>query len=379
MTNANLPAPVLVTTASALKQLAAALSGEAIIAVDTESNSLHAYQEQVCLMQFSTSKGDYLVDPLALGDLTPLAPVFSDPQIEKVFHAAEYDLLCMRRDFSYTFDNLFDTMVAARILGREALGLGAMLEAEYGLQVDKRHQRANWGQRPLPSYLLAYAQLDTHFLITLRGRLRLALQERNLWDLAQEDFARLCAVNGFNGEERTNDCWRVNGAYDLTPQKAAVLHELCRYRDKVARRTNRPLFKVLNDSTLLSIAEACPRTLEGFEGIPGMTPGQIERHGKALLSAVQRGLQGAPIKPPRSPRPSEAFLERLEALRNWRKTTAQELGMKSDIVLPRDLLIRLAEQNPRDPQALQEILSEVPWRMEHFGGLILGVLRESKE
>jgi len=145
-----LPAPVLITRQAALQRLADTLRGEKIIAVDTESNSLYAYQEQVCLIQFTARGIDYLVDPLALDDLSPLAPVFSDPAIEKVFHAAEYDLICLKRDFGYTFNNLFDTMVAARILGRELYGLGAILEEEFGVQVDKRYQRANWGQRPLP-------------------------------------------------------------------------------------------------------------------------------------------------------------------------------------------------------------------------------------
>jgi ribonuclease D len=138
------------------------------VAVDTESNSLFAYREQVCLVQFSTTQADFLVDPLALADLTPLAPLFADPKIEKVFHAAEYDLLCLKRDFGFSFANLFDTMLAGRILGRKEIGLGAMLEAFYGVQADKRHQRANWGQRPLPAPLLEYATLDTHYLIPLR-------------------------------------------------------------------------------------------------------------------------------------------------------------------------------------------------------------------
>ena len=372
-----LPAPILVSRPSDLKQMAYTLAQEPIIAVDTESNSLYVYREQVCLIQFSTPNSDFLVDPLALDDLSPLAPIFSSPEIEKVFHAAEYDLLCMKRDFGFEFSNLFDTMIAARTLGREAVGLGAMLETEFGIQVDKRHQRADWGQRPLPSYLLSYAQLDTHYLIPLRARLRLVLKERGLWPLAQEDFNRISMVNGRSPEDKADDCWRVSGSYDLPHQKAAVLQELCRYRDKIARSTNRPLFKVLNDGTLLAIANECPNDLNSLKRIPGMTPGQIERHGKALLAAVQRGLRAEPVSPPRTPRPNEPFLERVEALRNWRKTTAQDMGVKSDVILPRDLLIALAEHNPRTPDELKPLMSSVPWRLEHFGGQILIVLKES--
>ena len=126
----NLPEPTFVTQYDELQHLVEKLLKEPIIAVDTESNSLFAYQEQVCLIQFSTRKSDFLVDPLALQNLEILAPVFSEPGIEKVFHAAEYDLICLKRDFGFEFSNLFDTMVASRILGREAVGLGSILKAE---------------------------------------------------------------------------------------------------------------------------------------------------------------------------------------------------------------------------------------------------------
>lgn len=179
-----------------LRALAEKLAAEPLIAVDTESNSLHAYQERVCLIQFSIPSGDFLVDPLSLDTLAPLAPLFADPKYEKIFHAAEYDLICLKRDFDFTFTNLFDTMFAARILGRNKVGLGSILEEEFHVVLNKKYQRADWGQRPLPSYLLAYAQLDTHYLIPLRTRLREQLRQRNLWPLAEEDFNRLCHING---------------------------------------------------------------------------------------------------------------------------------------------------------------------------------------
>lgn len=377
-----LPAPVLITRQAALQRLADTLRGEKIIAVDTESNSLYAYQEQVCLIQFTARGIDYLVDPLALDDLSPLAPVFSDPAIEKVFHAAEYDLICLKRDFGYTFNNLFDTMVAARILGRELYGLGAILEEEFGVQVDKRYQRANWGQRPLPPELLAYARLDTHFLIPLRNRFMNQLQEEGKWPLAQEDFRRLTELNGYNGRENNNHtaaCWRVSGSYDLTPQQAAVLLELCKYRDEAAQQLNRPLFKVINDRTLLIIASEMPRQLRDLEHIPGMTRRQIERHGMALLAAVQRGLNAEPIHPPRTQRPSEQYLERLDALRQWRKQTAERLGVKSDVILPRDLMTAIAERNPHNLQELEGVLKEVPWRFSQFGQEILEAMKRAHE
>ena len=382
MTVQKLPDPILITRPAALQRLADTLRGEPIVAVDTESNSLFAYREQVCLMQFSTRQNDYLVDPLALNDLSPLAELFSTPKIEKVFHAAEYDLICLRRDFDFEFANLFDTMLAARILGREAVGLGSMLESTFGIHLDKRNQRADWGQRPLPPQLLSYARLDTHHLIDLRNQLEAELHQRGFWQLATEDFNRLASQTAMDGDGRApvddpdQACWRVSGAYDLTPQQAAILLELCRYRDQAARQRNRPLFKVINDQTLLAIAIQTPGNLDELGRLPGMSPGQVSRHGRALLQAIGRGLQARPVHPPRQQRPDERFSDRLEALRRWRKNAALEMGVSSDVVLPRDLLFNLAEQNPTQPEALAQALHDVPWRMEHFGSQILEVLNQ---
>jgi ribonuclease D len=370
----NLPEAILITRSAGLQQLVTTLANQPIVAVDTESNSLHAYREQVCLIQFSTPQADYLVDPLLLADISPLGPIFADPNIEKVFHAAEYDVICLRRDFGFEFANLFDTMVAARILSRKAVGLGDILEAEFGVVLDKRYQRADWGERPLPRPLQTYARFDTHYLIALRERLRNDLISQDLLALAVEDFARLCFVNGRPPDEEREACWRINGVRDLSPQEAAVLVELCQYREGVAISLDRPRFKVLGDSTLLEIASACPSRLDELRGLPGMTQWQIRRHGRALLEAVQRGLQAEPIHPPHTPRPDESYLSRLEVLKKWRKLTARKLEVESDVVLPRDLLNDLAARNPRTPQELAEIMRTIPWRLERFGSQILEVL-----
>jgi ribonuclease D len=370
----SLPDATLVTRPAGLQHMVKTLASQPIVAVDTESNSLHAYREQVCLIQFSIPETDYLVDPLLLPDVSPLAPVFSNPQIEKVFHAAEYDVICLRRDFGFTFTNLFDTMVAARILSRKAVGLGDLLTEEFGVTLDKRFQRADWGERPLSRSLQTYARLDTHYLIALRDRLRDELVRRELWLLAVEDFTRLCTVNGRPLYEEREACWRINGVRDLSPQETAVLAELCQYREGIAISLDRPRFKVFGDHTLLEIASACPSSLEELRGLPGMTQWQIRRHGRALLEAVQRGLRAEPIRPPHNPRPNESYLSRLEALKKWRKITARKLEVESDVVLPRDLLHDLAEHNPRSPKKLAEVMQEVPWRLEHFGSQILEVL-----
>jgi len=352
------------------------LSNEPILAVDTESNSLYAYQEQVCLIQFSTPKDDFLVDPLALEDLSPLEPLFADKQIEKIFHAAEYDLITLKRDFGFDFENLFDTMQAARILGWEEIGLGSILKSEFDVELNKRFQRANWGKRPIAPDMLAYARLDTHYLIPLRYRMKSELKGNGRWPLAEEDFSRLRFVNGRDPQTIPEPCWRVRGAYDLTPQQAAVLLELCHYRTKVAKRIDRPLFKVIGDQTLLAVAEASPRTRSELQEVPQVSSKQFQRHADGLLRAVERGSQAEPVHPPRTPRPDERYLARVEALRSWRKSTAHKMHVKSDVVLPRDLLNTITARDPSDMSELAEIMVQVPWRLDHFGEQILDTLSQ---
>lgn len=368
--------PHLITQPAELQKLADTLSQQAMVAVDTESNSLHAYQEQVCLIQFSIPGQDYLVDPLVLLDLSALNDVFANPAIEKVFHAAEYDLVCLKRDFNFHFTNLFDTMLAARILGRNSLGLGALLEEHFGVKLDKRFQRANWGQRPLPADLLAYARLDTHYLLELRDRLKTELVSAGRWPIAEEDFRRLCKINGRSLEVEENEDSPIAGAHELTPQQYAVLLELCKYRDRVAKMQDRPLFKVISTPTLVAIASACPGTLNELREIVGMTDGQIRRHGKHLIEAVQHGLTANPVTPRRAARMDEAMVNRLDRLREWRKVTAREMQVESDVVLPRDLMMEVARKNPRSLERLGEVMVDAPWRLEQYGEKILTALRK---
>jgi ribonuclease D len=377
MSSEHLPKPILITQPRALKQMVEQLSSEPILAVDTESNSLYAYKERVCLIQFSTPQDDYLVDPLALDDLSPLKPLFADPKIEKIFHAGEYDLISMKRDYKFGFENLFDTMQAARILGWEEIGLGSILKAEFDVELNKRMQRANWGKRPLPVDMLAYARLDTHYLIPLRHRMKAELKSNGRWPLAEEDFSRLRFVNGRDPEKLPEPCWRVRGAYDLTPQQAAVLLELCNYRAKVAKRIDRPLFKVIGDQTLLAVAEASPRTRAELRDLPQMSPKQFQRHADGLLRSVESGLQAAPVHPPRTPRPDDQYLARLEALREWRKMTARGMQVKSDVVLPRDVLNAITARDPINMGELAEVMNQVPWRLDHFGEQILDTLSQA--
>ena len=347
--------------------MTAELSQASLLSVDTESNSLHAFREQVCLIQFSVPGVDYLLDPLAVEDISSLGPIFADPNIEKIFHAAEYDLLTLKRDFDFNFSNLFDTMVAARILGRRRVGLGNLLEAEFGIKLAKKFQRADWGKRPLPKDMLSYARFDTHYLIGLREKFKQELEVKGRWPIAAEDFARATDVGDHRAEPPVSDIWRMKGAEDFSPRQYAILQALVDLRRQRAERVNRPLFKVFGNKTLVAIAEAMPREINQLKGLDGMSRGQIERHGNKLLNAVERGRKAPPPKrPPRRPR-DEQKEERYETLREWRKIRAKQLDVESDVVLPRDVLLQLVEANPSSLEGVETVMKTVPWRFTEYG------------
>lgn len=371
--------PEWVNQPKQLAALAQTLLAEPIIAVDTESNGLHAYHEQVCLLQFSTPTTDYLVDPFILSDLETLQPVFASPSVQKVFHASEYDLLSLRRDFGFAFSNLFDTMWAARILGWQALGLGTILQERFQVHVDKRYQRADWGKRPLKPDLLAYARLDTHYLLQLRALQVAELDEKKLLPLAEQDFARMAKIASKRDilPDGNLTLERMSGVRDLNGRELALLKMLVSYREHIAIKRNVPVFKVLNDSFLIAIARAQPTNRAQLYNIPNVPLSLLKRHATELLRIVNDAQHTPAVKlPPLPPRPDERYLERLEALKQWRKTTAKQIGVESDVVLPRDLLEEIARTAPRTSQALANILSEVPWRNERYGTQLLRLLQK---
>lgn len=376
MSGPSLPPPVVVQDESTLDHLAATLLAQPCIAVDTESNSLYAYQEQVCLIQFSTRDTDYLVDTLALDDLSPLEPLFRDPAIEKVLHGAEYDLLCMGRDFGFHFANLFDTRVASRTLGWERSGLGDLLEHAFGLQISKRFQRANWGARPLKQELLDYARLDTHYLLELRDRLAEELERAGRRHEAQELCLRMTQVppreNGFDPQ----GYFRISKSKELRGAQLAVLRELYLLRDRLARRLNRPPFKVLGDSELVAIAREMPGVEAELKRLGRLSPRQIKRFGRDLLQAVDRGRSAPAPRRPRRSRIDEAVEARFDALRKWRKQVALKRHVESDIILPRDVLLEIAAENPRDSQTLHRILEPLEWRFQKYHADILRILHD---
>ncbi len=376
MTQAQWRPPILIQEAEELGRLVTTLASQRRLAVDTESNSLHAYRERVCLIQVSTSEADYIIDPLSLTDVSPLAPILADPEIEHVFHGADYDLVSLQRDFSFKVGRLFDTQIACRALGRRKSGLAGLLAEEFGIRQNKRFQRANWGKRPLSPEMLDYARLDTRYLLPLRDRLAVELEAAGALEATRELFAWQAMVEAADIRFDPEGFWRIGHAARLNSSQISVLRELYLFRDSQARRLDRPPFKVITDQTLLTVAEARPRSIQALSRVEGVTRTQIRRFGRGILKAIRLGLRAPPPRRPPRKRSEEAVVERYEKLRQWRKGAAKRRRVESDVILPREILWKIAKGYPANKRQLRALMRPLEWRFRTYGDEILRMLEE---
>jgi ribonuclease D len=277
--------PLHVADPIALQSLILALRPEPVLALDTESNSFHVYRERVCLLQLSTRTADYIVDPIAV-DVRPLGEILCDGR-EMVLHGADYDVRCLRREFGWQLPRLFDTMAAARRLGRPGLGLSALVEAKFGVRLSKANQRSDWGRRPLSAEQLAYASLDTQFLLPIADEFKAELAARQLLEQAELEFQRIAAAVARERVFDTEGWRRLKGAGGLDAAGKAVLRALWLAREARAAQEDRPPFKVLGEPTMVEIARIRPATAELLEKIPGVSPQVLRRLGGAIDEALR--------------------------------------------------------------------------------------------
>ncbi|HEX3050204.1 MAG TPA: HRDC domain-containing protein [Aggregatilineaceae bacterium] len=360
-----------------LRRLVDRIRHQSLLAVDTESNSLFAYYERVCLVQLSTREQDFIVDPLALDNMNPLGELLADPAVEIVFHAAEYDIITLKRDFKFTFSHVFDTMLAARICGWEKVGLGSILAEQFDILVDKKYQRADWSERPLPPSLLLYAQMDTHYLPDLRDRLVSELEKAGRLDEAREIFADLPNLSPAEHHFDPEGFWRIGQIQDLKRNQLALVRELYLLRDELARRRNTPPFKVFSDQVIIELARIAPRRLEDLYPIKGLAASLVRSYGDQLIQAIGRGRVAPVPRPPRLRQPIDPEVQlRYEALHEWRKARAVERGVESDVIIPRGTLWALARRVPKTLEELENIPGLGPWRRAEYGAELLALLHK---
>jgi ribonuclease D len=362
-----------VRTEPALAALGKALEAEPLIALDTEAAGYHRYHDRVSLLQLSTRSATWIVDPLALPDLGPLAPALSAERIEVVLHDADYDLRLLARDHGMSVRNLFDTKIAAQFTGEPSIGLAALLEKHLEVRLDKRFQRADWAKRPLTPDQIAYAAEDTRHLPELRDRLRQRLDDlgRRAW--AEEEFALREAARWDTDPDTSLAFLRIKGARDLSPLQLAALRELHAWRDAEARDRDAAPFRVLTNDTLVSIARTLPTRPAELADAPGVAASTVGRWGTELLAAVRtaRGLPESehPVRPrgPRRPPPDPELDERVERLRKARDAAATEHELDRGFLMARQQLEEIARARPRDEAELAALPGVKRWQVAAMG------------
>lgn len=368
--------PIL-TRSAEIAAFAADLSREPVFAVDLEADSMHSYQEKVCLLQFTTPNQTLLIDPLAGGDLSPLGPILSNPAIRKIFHAADYDTRCLHRDYGFTIRGLFDTMVSCQFLGEEKFGLADVLGKYYGVILDKQYQRADWSQRPLSPEMIAYAAADTTHLLSLAVLLEERLRKLGRLDWVAEEFELL--EQGQFTQHVGPLFLRFKGAADLDRRQLAILEELLQWRNREAQRRDKPPFKVLGNDFLLLLVRNAPLDIAAVSAIAGLPGWVAERFGKSVLPVIATALALPEEELPRFPRSERrerdpAADQRLAVLKLWRTTVAKELELEPGILINNGLLEEIARNPPRTLGELEQINMK-RWQRRVLGAGIVAALK----
>lgn len=386
-----LPTPKLVNDARSLARFIEEIHGEERLAIDTEANSMYAYRERVCLIQVSSRHEDYIVDPLAGFDLDPFFAVFEDENVLKVFHDAEFDLSILGRDFGRLPRPVFDTKIAAVTLGKMSYGLSSIVESYFGVKLDKKQQRSNWGKRPLDVKQLNYARLDTHYLLDLADRLEeeLAQVDPLLVLEMQSEVERLLSAKIERKVGPDPDAFlRVKGARKLPPEQLRALKELYDWREGEAERRDLPLFKILANHQLLLIAIHLPSRSDDLPRRCELPNSLAVRYGKALIAVLSGAGEKPGIAVPRAEKlskeqraASQEDQRILDELKLWRKSRAEQRPTDPSHILNREVMEELSRLRPR-PATLVELEESgkfEAWRLAAYGSEVLDAIAKANQ
>jgi ribonuclease D len=368
----------MIDNRSELAGLIQILENEKIIGVDVEADSMYHFKEKVCLIQMATTTLSAVIDPLKVPDLSALKPIFKRRDIQKVLHGADYDIRSLYRDFQITITNLFDTELACRFLGFKETGLEAVLKIKFGVRLDKRFQRRDWSKRPLPEDMIAYAAEDVRFLIPLAERLQSDLQAKSRLAWVLEECEVLSGVRPNNTASKPLFL-NFKGAGKLDPRSLAVLEALLQYRLRIARKKDKPLFRVISSGALMDLSCQKPLNLKQLEKSRALSPKQITMYGQDLIAAINGAIKLPNDLLPlyarkKMPRVPLTAAERVKALRHWRDIQAKKLKLDPALICPKSLISAIALQKPTTVSALANIKEIKKWQLEEFGDAIVKVL-----
>lgn len=338
-----------------LEELLPAIEPCERVAIDTEADSLHCYREKLCLLQLSLPSGDYVVDPLAQLDLAPLVRALANKTI--ILQGADFDLRLLRRSLDFRAHRVFDTVIAARLLGIREFSLAALVLRYFGVELSKGSQKANWAQRPLSPRMTEYAINDTHYLLPLAEKMEAELEEMGRLDWFEQSCQRALDQSLIERTRDVDEAWRISGSGKLRGLAAAVLRQLWQWREGEAEAADRPPFHVLQNRELIYAAER-------------FTTGEhpdyrhfSSRRRQAFREAAQRALQSTeaewPVVQRRfGTRPTPAILKRTDALRERRDKITAELGLEPSFLAAKGALEAIA----MDPACATSLL--VAWQRQ---------------
>ncbi len=361
-----------------LARLVSKIEHEAAIGVDVEADSMYHFKEKVCLIQMATPTTNVVIDPLVIEDLSVLKPIFKRRDIQKIFHGADYDVRSLYRDFKISINNLFDTELASRFLGFPETGLEAVLKKKFAITLDKKFQRKDWSRRPLPREMIAYAAEDARYLLPLAQDLTAELEQKGRFSWVDEECEILSRVRpNTNGSEPLYVNFK--GAGKLDPRSLAVLEALLQCRREIARKKDRPLFRIMSSRSLLDLAQSKPTNMKQLEKTAALSPKQIGMYGRLVLTAINSAVnlprKDLPVYPRRkAPRVPAAAAERVKSLRKWRDDQARGLAMDPSLILTKSLISTLAVQKPMKLSDLSRIQEIKKWQIREFGKEILKIL-----
>ncbi len=377
---------VMIEDSAALEELCAHLRTQPVIGVDTEADSFHHYKEQLCLIQVSDHERDYIIDPLKIGDVSAIREVLEAPEVVKVLHGGDYDVVSLKRDYGIHLKNIFDTMIAAQFLAMPRIGLADLILRFFGHTVDKRFQRHDWTRRPLLPEHLDYARGDTHFLLALREVLSHRLQRKGYLAAHSEECALLEEREWRRSWDPEREFLRIKGAKALKPQGLKILRALWHFRDSEAQRMDRPAFKVVPDPVMVKLAQTVPETESELHKHIRSSSSMGRRYTEALLAAIAHGATDTEPLPSREPRVESGGDSReswdgapgmdrlLGPLKDWRNATVESRRVSPVVVASNQLLKEIARVAPRTDAELREVPGIRRWQVREYGAELLGIV-----
>jgi ribonuclease D len=291
--------------------------------------------------------------------------------VEVVFHDADYDLRLLHQDYGWHVTRIFDTRIAAQLLGIKSFGLAALLEQFFDVKLDKKHQRADWSMRPLTPDMLEYAAQDTRYLLQLRDQMKAELERRGRLGWAEEEFARLEGTR-WEAEDEMEGFLRLKGARDLTRRELAILREVANWRDTVAAALDRATFRVMGNEVLFELARRTPRSVSELSAIKGMPKGMIERAGSDIVAAIRRGMEAPEAELPKFPRgqrwnKDRDFDDRVSRLKAVRDEAATRLELDPGVLCSRERLENVARSGAKSLEDLATVPDLRRWQIDEMG------------